>query len=84
MLRCFREEEEKTRGACKNLFIYESRFCLLTILMDSQSSKSCFKAVVLNPITSVTLLCTPGTGNFSPGGPTTTKKNIPLLDLIVK
>ncbi len=23
MLRCFREEEEKTRGARKNLFIYE-------------------------------------------------------------
>ncbi len=37
---CFREEEEKTRGARKNLFIYESRFCLLTILMDSQVSKS--------------------------------------------
>ncbi len=40
MLCCFREEEEKTRGARKNLFIYESRFCLLTILMDSQVSKS--------------------------------------------
>ncbi len=42
MLRCFREEEEKTRGTRKNLFIYESRFCLLTILMDSQVSKSMF------------------------------------------
>ncbi len=42
MLRCFREEEEKTRGARKNLFIYESQFCLLTILMDSQVSKSMF------------------------------------------
>uniref|UniRef100_A0A671L9R2 Zgc:195075 n=1 Tax=Sinocyclocheilus anshuiensis TaxID=1608454 RepID=A0A671L9R2_9TELE len=42
MQRCFREEEEKTRGARKNLFIYESRFCLLTILMDSQVSKSMF------------------------------------------
>ncbi len=31
---------EKTRGARKNLFIYESRFCLLTNLMDSQVSKS--------------------------------------------
>ncbi len=40
MLRCFREEEEKTRGARKNLFIYESRFGLLTILMDAQVSKS--------------------------------------------
>jgi len=36
----FREEEEKTRGARNNLFIYESRFCLLTIQMDSQVSKS--------------------------------------------
>ncbi len=42
MLRCFREEEEKTRGARKNRFIYESWFCLLTILMDSQVSKSMF------------------------------------------
>ncbi len=40
MLHCFREEEEKTRGARKNLFIYESQFCVLTILMDSQVSKS--------------------------------------------
>ncbi len=40
MLRCFRKEEEKTRGARKHLFIYESQFCLLTILMDSQVSKS--------------------------------------------
>ncbi len=32
----------KTRGAWKNLFIYESRFCLLMILMDSQVSKSMF------------------------------------------
>ncbi len=39
MLCCFREGEEKTRG-CTNLFIYESQFCLLTILMDSQVSKS--------------------------------------------
>ncbi len=31
---------EKTRGARKNLIIYESRFCLLTNLMDSQVSKS--------------------------------------------
>ncbi len=42
MLHCFREEEEKTRGARKNLFLYESRFCLLMILMDSQVSKSMF------------------------------------------
>ncbi len=28
------------RGACKNLFIYDLWFCLLTILMDSQVSKS--------------------------------------------
>ncbi len=40
MLCCFREEEEKTRDVRKNLFIYESWFCLLTILMDSQVSKS--------------------------------------------
>ncbi len=39
MLCCFREKEEKTRAARKNLFIYESRFCLLVILMDSQISK---------------------------------------------
>ncbi len=39
-MRCFREKEEKTRGARRNLFIYESRFCLLAILMDSQVSKS--------------------------------------------
>ncbi len=32
----------KTRGARKHLFIYESQFCLLTILMDSQVSKSMF------------------------------------------
>ncbi len=38
-LHCFREEEEKTKGAHNNLS-YESRFCLLTILMDSQVSKS--------------------------------------------
>ncbi len=37
---------EKTRGAHKNLFIYESWFCLLTILMDSQVSKS----MVLNTV----------------------------------
>ncbi len=37
---------EKTRGAHKNLFIYESRFCLLTNLMDSQVSKS----MVLNTV----------------------------------
>ncbi len=40
ILRCFREEEEKTRDARKNLFVYESRFCLLTILKDSQVSKA--------------------------------------------
>ncbi len=43
--RCFREEEEKTRVHIK-IYSYESRFCLLTILMDSQVSKSC-KAAVL-------------------------------------
>ncbi len=42
MLRCFREEEEKTWVTRKNLFIYESRFWLLTILMDSHVSKSVF------------------------------------------
>ncbi len=42
MLRCFREGKEKTRGVRKNIFIYESRFCLLMNLMDSQVSKSMF------------------------------------------
>ncbi len=36
------EKRKKTRGARKNLFIYESQFCLLMILMDSQVSKSMF------------------------------------------
>ncbi len=35
---CFREEQ--SRRVRKNQFIYESRFCLLTILMHSQVSKS--------------------------------------------
>ncbi len=46
----FREEEEKTRGARNNLFIYESRFCLLMTQMDSQVSKSCFKTAALNTV----------------------------------
>ncbi len=50
MLRCFREEEEKTRVHVK---IYESQFCLLTILMDTQIQNQCSNAAV----SSVALLC---------------------------
>ncbi len=53
MLHCFREEEEKTRGACKNLFIYESQFCLLTILMDTRVQNQCSNAAC----STVALLC---------------------------
>ncbi len=53
MVHCFREEEEKTRCAHKSLFIYESPFCLSMILMDSQVSKSCFKAAILNTVTRI-------------------------------
>ncbi len=45
---------EKTRGAHKNLFIYESRFCLLTI---HKFQNQCSKADVLNPVPPVLLLC---------------------------
>ncbi len=49
MLRCFREEEEKTRGACKNLFIW------IAILSSNDSngfsSFKIIKAAVLNTVT---------------------------------
>ncbi len=48
--------EEKTRGALKNLFIYELQFCLITILMDSQFQNHCSKTAVL-----IMLLATPCT-----------------------
>ncbi len=47
--RCFREEEEKTRGACKNLFIW------IAILSSNDSngftSFKIIKAAVLNTVT---------------------------------
>ncbi len=48
---CFREEEEKTRDV--KIYSYESRFCLLTILMDSQVSKSLKQRFL------ILLLCSP-------------------------
>ncbi len=55
MLRCFREEEEKTRDARKNLFIW------ITILSSNDSngftSFKIIKAAVLNTVTRVALFC---------------------------
>ncbi len=53
--RCFREEEEKTRDARKNLFIW------IAILSSNDSngfsSLKIIKATVLNTVTRVALLC---------------------------
>ncbi len=55
MLRCFREEEEKTRDVRKKLFIW------IAILSSNDSngftSFKIIKAAVLNTVTRVTLLC---------------------------
>uniref|UniRef100_A0A8C2A2X5 tRNA (guanine(26)-N(2))-dimethyltransferase n=1 Tax=Cyprinus carpio TaxID=7962 RepID=A0A8C2A2X5_CYPCA len=45
----------KTRGARKHLFIYESRFSLLTILMDSKVSKSVFLILFLASLLCISL-----------------------------
>ncbi len=58
MLRCFREEEEKTRDVRKNLFIW------IAILSSNDSNGftsfkiMCSKAAVLNTVTRIPLLCT--------------------------
>ncbi len=55
MLRCFQEEEEKTRDARKNLLIW------IAILSSNDSngftSFKIIKAAVLNTVTRVALLC---------------------------